>query len=403
MRTIVITICLCLVWLAEGAVSGSAHYQGSDDTDRGRSEDFEVDERLLNADEDGEVSVRYIDQYNSEQADLDDMLEPESHSSWPMMDQDPQAGHNESEPAENYQPSLAFEQPNYNSFSCRGATCNFRSSCGLAPLNSRSRTMRRSSTSEIPYIVNGEPQIYGEWPSFAKITATIGPLISTCGGVLISDQHILTAGHCVLANLGFSLARIDPRNIRVIMGEHSVNQWDSYEKFYLVSSVCLARRYSADPGGSNVIHDFAILTLTSPVVFSHYTQPACLPYEPIDSAQAECYLVGAGAISRAWGREVSADRVYKMRVQPASCALYGFGHLDESRVCYTKYGGYGDSCSGDSGGPILCLNPQTRRWTVVATVSFGSQNCDGTTLLGWIGVYARITNLLPTIKADCGI
>lgn len=54
-------------------------------------------------------------------------------------------------------------------------------------------------------IVGGKPADKGEWPWMAALLRD--QTDQYCGGVLITDQHILTASHCVDKYKGIKIIR----------------------------------------------------------------------------------------------------------------------------------------------------------------------------------------------------
>src|SRR5262245_41391492 len=52
------------------------------------------------------------------------------------------------------------------------------------------------------YIVGGEPAAEGSWPWQVRLFAGAGDVTGFCGGSLIADSWVLTAGHCVKKKSG---------------------------------------------------------------------------------------------------------------------------------------------------------------------------------------------------------
>lgn len=287
----------------------------------------------------------------------------------------------------------SYEPRQQSEAHCDGYSCHFRSTCGRAPLN-RLTYRARSST---PFMSHGEDQIYGEWPSYALVNNLVSEERAIlCGGTVVSDYHILTAAHCLLETTKYG--------VYVLLGEHKGPQTnDKYDVIYNVTHICRAKRFQIFIGHAD--YDFAVLTVDRRIQFNNHVQPACLPYgyRQGRSSYKQCHLVGTGIKGvRKDGTKIETDTVQKMRVKQVPCDIYGRNYNPAIHSCFTKAWGPGDACLGDSGGPILCLDEASKRWTVIATVSFTINSlCDGQ--ITWTSAYVRTTMLLPEIKTDCGI
>nr|XP_037273061.1 chymotrypsin-like elastase family member 2A [Rhipicephalus microplus] len=100
-----------------------------------------------------------------------------------------------------------------------------------------------------------------------------------CGGALITDQHILTAAHCV------DEATLD--GIRVHLGSWRRSVFDNGEIAVLVKEMCVHQNYT---GHEN---DIAVLKLAQPVNFTTTVRPVCLPQsEKHLPTETEAYATG---------------------------------------------------------------------------------------------------------------
>ena len=71
---------------------------------------------------------------------------------------------------------------------------------------------------------------------------------------------------------------------------------------------------------------------------------------------------------------------------------YGTGSITDNMFCAGFPNGGKDSCSGDSGGPIV----DTKTGTLIGTVSFGQ----GCAEAGFPGVYARVGQYVDYINQN---
>jgi secreted trypsin-like serine protease len=130
--------------------------------------------------------------------------------------------------------------------------CNSNAPCGCS-LNSASINAR---------IVDGESAAGNTW-SWAT-SLKIGQYI--CGGAVISDSYIMTAGHCVEATSAYA--------ITAYFGSTSLFQGQTRK----ISQIYLHPQYYKDPRGRYVLNDIALLKLsTSLNMADRKLAKICLP------------------------------------------------------------------------------------------------------------------------------
>lgn len=205
-----------------------------------------------------------------------------------------------------------------------------------------------------PYIAGGYDAKPGEYPSFVSIKLTYYTANdSTCGGVLISDRLVLSAAHC------FDGAG---KQIYVAPTIISPHLWESgHVKSYEVDKVCSSPKYD----GKN--HDYAILHLKTPVRLSETVQTVCFPGKPLPMKK-EAFAVGIGYSS-------SSDKPDVVQIIPVRQVACDKVDVHASHICFessrAKY--QGDTCSGDSGGPIYAR--VGGRMRVYGLTNYGEPAC----------------------------
>ncbi|XP_064547635.1 chymotrypsinogen B [Drosophila montana] len=210
-----------------------------------------------------------------------------------------------------------------------------------------------------------------------------------CGGSLITNNHILTAAHCVARMTSWDVAALTAH-----LGDYNIRT--DFEVQHVSRRIKRLVRHKGFEF-STLHNDIAILTLSEPVPFSSEIQPICLPTSP--TQQSRSYS-GQVATVAGWGslRENGPQPSILQKVDVtiwanAECAQkYGRaapGGIIESMICAGQAAK--DSCSGDSGGPMI-VN-EGSRYTQVGVVSWGIGCGKGQ----YPGVYTRVTSLLPWI------
>jgi secreted trypsin-like serine protease len=218
-----------------------------------------------------------------------------------------------------------------------------------------------------------------------------------CGGTLTTPTIVVTAAHCVREDNGtISL----PQSILVGVGGDLESP---AVRTYPVTSVTVHPGYVAD----SAIYDVAVLTLATPVTGAN----TLAPLRPEEAAAV--MVPGAPLRVIGWGNTSNTDDVFPSQPVRGAVTLFpdtacggggdytlngvhfrGFGSADANpqiEVCASGVRAdraIVDSCSGDSGGPLISGVGAAAR--LVGIVSWG-QKCSGRTP----GVYTRVSAMYP--------
>ncbi|XP_048507998.1 atrial natriuretic peptide-converting enzyme [Athalia rosae] len=240
-------------------------------------------------------------------------------------------------------------------------------------------------------IVGGVEAAPGDWPFLAALLG--GPeQVFYCAGVLIADQWVLTASHCVG---NFSHSEVSGWTIQLGITRRHAHT-------YLGQKVKVKRVVPHPNYNLGVAHDndVALFQLEDRVQFHDHLRPVCLPTVNTELMPGKiCTVIG-------WGKKEDTDvSEYEPAVNEVNVPVLNRDicnqwlqhkelNVTEGMICAGYPEGGKDACQGDSGGPLLCRDDRDKeRWFVGGIVSWGIK-CAHPKLPG---VYAYVPKYVPWI------
>ncbi|NXW53646.1 TMPSC protease, partial [Eurystomus gularis] len=232
-------------------------------------------------------------------------------------------------------------------------------------------------------VVGGHDARVGAWPWSAslQIHQSGGCFTHICGGVLIREDSVLTAAHCVKV-------RKHPSSWRAVLGAHNLQKHDKHAAERSIRSITVHPDYRGDV----FENDLALFELASAVRYREHIQPICLPPAQLPRGtdnHTACVISGWGRTAEK-GKTSAVLKEAQVEIIPSSVCnssdAYG-GVLNDNMICAGSPSGGVDACQGDSGGPLACRDPGTDRYYLVGIASFGA----GCGRQRFPGIYVRVS------------
>ncbi|KAI4459186.1 hypothetical protein MML48_6g00015869 [Holotrichia oblita] len=235
-------------------------------------------------------------------------------------------------------------------------------------------------------IYGGKEASIGEFPWLARLVhinkynrTNVG-----CSGFLIHRKFVLTAAHCIV---GKGIEHLGPVE-SLILGVHNDTKaricttdfCTDPPRNVLVLTPIIHPNYDSNTHN----HDIALIPLKERVPFTDYIKAICLPQT---TTNASLFTISG------WGRteiDITSRSKLKVDIPRANRALCEQQYrtiglsISDKQICAGGESGH-DSCSGDSGGPLMAMGDRDT-WYAEGIVSFGN-SCGRQ---GWPGVYTYI-------------
>lgn len=250
-----------------------------------------------------------------------------------------------------------------------------------------------SSDAEIvAKLIDGSRTQPGEFPFYAAVLDEHFGVINSlvCGGTLIAERVVLSAAHCT------ETGAVDKIKVGAYGAPGLGNQGEPFHVSEVTRKVNHPRY---DP--NTLEYDVALYLLDRPVTNKHLLDNMMnLDYgntvEIKDGEQMT--TIGLGYLDNNGRLPAYLQRVDLKYVANWRCRLKGWPYLSSDMMCATdpngeKDGKNQDSCSGDSGGPLLVL--RDGEYKQVGIVSYGSNAGCG---VPTPGVYSRVSESAQWIK-----
>ncbi|XP_052891799.1 trypsin-2-like [Anopheles moucheti] len=230
-------------------------------------------------------------------------------------------------------------------------------------------------------IVNGSTAIINDYPFMVSVQRwSQDAKTHICGGSFISEQWILTAGHCVDDD-EFSRGGI----VRVESSFHA-----SGGIFLKIERTVLHERIAY--GTRGIDYDFGLIKLAAKF-------ERAVPVHMVASKRRFypgelCTIIGWGLTKNTGDREQL--RMVKVPIVARQDCSEGYAEIDtitRRMLCAGYAGGGQDACEGDSGGPLICRGIQ------VGITSWGV----GCAKPKRYGVYSSIANQRDWIRKHTGV
>ncbi|XP_015261969.1 PREDICTED: suppressor of tumorigenicity 14 protein-like, partial [Gekko japonicus] len=241
-------------------------------------------------------------------------------------------------------------------------------------------------------IVGGTDCEAGEWPW--QVSLHTGREGHTCGASLISQKWLVSAAHCFKDPHATSLA--EPKSWTAFLG--LLDQRDrgnpSVQKRGL-------KRIIVNPYFNDFTYDYdiAVVELDSPVTFTKYVQPICLPDASREfPAGKVLHVTGWGATAEEGSGALILQKAEIRVINQTICKPLLTSPLTPRMICVGVLEGGIDACQGDSGGPLTSIEANNKMY-LAGVVSWG----EGCARRNKPGAYTRVSLFRDWVRENTGV
>uniref|UniRef100_A0A673MSH0 trypsin n=1 Tax=Sinocyclocheilus rhinocerous TaxID=307959 RepID=A0A673MSH0_9TELE len=206
----------------------------------------------------------------------------------------------------------------------------------------------------------------------------------TCGGMLIRQDYVLTAAHCLNDNVYFYQDHFE-----VVLGAHNITKVEKSQQRIPVMKFIQHPMFKQNKE-EDYSYDIMLLKLKNKAKLNKFVKVMPLPKKNGKTpANVKCYIAGWGLKTPKGEQASDVMQEVKLKLQFSfECKNKWQHYFNSERMICSVSDGKHAFCSGDSGSPLICnTKPQG-----IASYTF---NGDYTT---YPQVYVKISYFLPWIK-----
>lgn len=246
----------------------------------------------------------------------------------------------------------------------------------------------RAAAATTPRIVGGIEAKEGAWPWMVALVyaGRDSHKGQFCGGALIDEQWIVTAAHCTEG--------LAPEEMEVVLNTN--NLADNSGERFTVNRIIEHENYNPYTNDS----DIALLHLTEEAVYE--TIPLVQSSDPnrLTVPMTRATAIGWGSTAYYGGYDPEELRQVTVLIVPPRIALraYGVNGYTINMIAAGVPNGGKDTCSGDSGGPLMVLDSSGENWVLAGITSWGT----GCARPGYPGVYTRVSRFTTWVETHIG-
>ncbi|ORX96784.1 trypsin-like serine protease [Basidiobolus meristosporus CBS 931.73] len=243
------------------------------------------------------------------------------------------------------------------------------------------------------FVIGGkEVKRIEEYPFMCHLFIQNNP---ACGGSIIHEYWILTAGHCLFRQDRAASATYSPEDIVVVIGNRANS----------IQLPLKVRYFVVHPEFDNVRlkNDIALVRVASKMQFNRQTNSIKISQDQVD-ADEELAALGWGETERDIGSKYLKKTSILTSGRAEKCRSHLEDYVDNNGLQICAETAVGDTCNGDSGGPLLSTGYPIE---LVGITSYAAswngsthQFCGGQEMLG---IYTHVYPYLEFISAHTGI
>ncbi|CAG4957426.1 unnamed protein product [Parnassius apollo] len=247
-------------------------------------------------------------------------------------------------------------------------------------------------------IIGGVNAYEGEFPHMVLLGFANGTSDESwaCGGILVSERFILTAGHCTRSK---EYGPLTDAKVGILKRSAATDSTRHYKIKRIIKH--------PDYKSPKKYNDIALLETDREIALDQYAVPACL-HNGHSVNDTDATAIGWG--TTAFRTNKISDVLQKVTLQkfsdqecyrsyaPGSPNMRNmkYGYNSTTQICYGDWHKAKDSCNGDSGGPVQVKHPEIYcMYSVLGITSWGKQ-CG---YPGLPAIYTRIAAFVPWIES----